>query len=167
MAELRVIAFDPGEQTGWARGVLHTETGRADGYEPQLEVESWGYDPWKPTALAFYRTMTGEDPYDVVIYETWRLRKDKALELAGSDMQSSQFIGCVKLAVWVAQAVQPVRILSQGPNIKPIIDAWKGGTAYLPRDLEGKEHARDALRHLWYRACKPTTDTDPGYGVSP
>jgi hypothetical protein len=166
MSELRVIAFDPGELTGWARGVLHVGVDIAGTPASQLEVEAFGYDPWKPTALAFWRTMA-EDPYDVVIYETWRLRRSSALDLIGSDMQSSQFIGCVKLATWVAQKERPVRILGQEPSIKHVIDGWKGGTDYLPRDSEGKEHFRDALRHLWYRACKPTDDVDPGYGVRP
>lgn len=146
-----VLALDPGEMAGWARGRIE------DG---ALRVDAFGYDPWKVLSLAVYHRMTGPEPYDVVVYEAWRLQKAKALSLVGSDMQSSQCIGCIKLSCWLAgQNGNAVTLVNQEPAIKNVIDSMKGGTDYLPERQE-VEHYRDALRHLHYYAvnkggCKP------------
>lgn len=133
----RLIAFDPGELTGWATGTLH---------EGELSVVAFGYHPWKQVAVRFWRSMA-DQPYDVVIYESWRLTKTGQKFLLGSDMQSSQFIGAMKLACWTAVVVP--EMVTQEPAHKSVIDGWMG-TDHLPVDSEGKDHARDALRHLWY-----------------
>lgn len=141
---MRIIAIDPGEMTGWARGTIE------DGV---VNIEAQGYTPWQDFVIAFHDRMTGTDPYDVVVYESWRLRKSSAMELIGSDLQSSQCIGGIKLACWIAQkAGKVVRVRNQEPAIKNVIDAMKGGTEYLPKS--DKEHGKDAVRHFWYFAVK-------------
>lgn len=137
-----VIAIDPGEMTGWARGVID------DGV---CEVNAHGYTPWQEFVVALHDRMTGDAPYDVVVYESWRLRRSSALELVGSDLQSSQCIGAIKLSCWLAQkGGRAVRVRNQEPAIKNVIDAMKGGTDYLPKS--DKEHNRDAVRHFWFYA---------------
>lgn len=142
---MKIIAIDPGEMTGWARGTIE------DGV---VNIEANGYTPWQDFVIAFDERMSEDQPpYDTVVYESWRLRKSSAMELIGSDLQSSQCIGAIKLAVWRAQKDgHVVRMRNQEPAIKNVIDAMKGGTEYLPKS--DKEHGKDAVRHLWYFAVK-------------
>lgn len=136
-----VLAIDPGEMTGWARGEI------TDGV---CEVHAHGYTPWQDFVIALYHRMA-RDPYDAVVYESWRLRKSSAMDLVGSDLQSSQCIGAIKLSCWLAQQDgKVVQVRNQEPAIKNVIDAMKGGTEYLPKS--DKEHNKDAVRHLWYFA---------------
>lgn len=136
----RIIAFDPGHETGWARGVIE------DG---ALTDVHHGWAPWKALSLAFHRTMT-DDPYDIVVYESWLLRASAAKALLGSDMQPSQGIGAIRLCCWLAQeGGHPVEIVVQHPKHKTPADAlikYHGLT--LPSSEV--EHNRDALRHLYY-----------------
>lgn len=138
----KVIAFDPGEVTGWAMGLLDTEA-----RPPTLLITAFGHDPWKKVSLEYDRMMRGEAPADVVVYESWRLRPDKAKELVGSDMQPSQGIGIIKLGAWVSKA----QLITSEPKYKTVIDAMMGGTEYLP-ERDGVEHERDAVRHLCWAA---------------
>lgn len=145
---ISIIAFDPGEMTGYATGTVEDGT---------LQVTSYGYDPWKVVLLRFMRDMLDSDTpkYGHVVYESWRLRPDKAHELIGSDLQSSQFIGGMKGTVWWCQAAlrKAVQLHTNEPGNKPSIDGWmeaagKGG--YLPK--ADKDHPKDAVRHLHYHA---------------
>jgi hypothetical protein len=149
---ITVIAFDPGEQTGWARGYVQVPE---DG-PPSLCVQASGYAPWKQVLLAYARTMLGDEPYDRTVYESWRLRGDTAMSLIGSDLQSSQFIGGVKLMVWLNQTRgRPVQIATNEPGNKTSIDGWMAAAGrgdYLPSSPV--EHNRDALRHIHFDAIK-------------
>lgn len=148
---ISVIAFDPGEMTGYATGIVE------DG---ALRVTSYGYDPWKVVLLRFARDMFHPKgpKYDHVVYESWRLRADIMRALVGSDLQSVQFIGGMKALVWVVQlgildGNYFSNLYTNEPGNKPSIDGWmsaagKGG--YLPSS--DKEHPRDAVRHLYYHA---------------
>jgi hypothetical protein len=139
---VRIIAFDPGEATGWAIGTLYD-----DDTPKQLCIEAFGHDPWKKVSLEYDRAMRGDNPFDVVVYESWRLRRNKAKELIGSDMQPSQGIGIIKLGAWVSGA----RLITSEPMYKDVIDSMMGGTEYLPK-RDGVEHERDAVRHLCWAA---------------
>lgn len=153
---MRVIAFDPGEMTGWAIGTLYPEE--------RLVIDSFGFDPWKKAAMDYMRVMEGDNPFDVVVYESWRLRRGKEKELIGSDMQSSQCIGIIKYGAWKAHA----QLVTSEPAYKPVIDAMMGGTLYLP-NRDRVEHYRDAVRHLcWYAVTKADVDpTDVWYNADP
>lgn len=143
----RVIAFDPGEQTGWAF---------ADLSPAGIENLKFGYSPWKVAVSELLRAQLGENPFDAVVYESWRLRSTKAKELVGSDLQSSQCIGGIKLAAWHSNAF----LISSEPSNKPVIDQMMGGTEYLPA-RDQVEHYRDAVRHLyWYAATKEKIGLD-------
>lgn len=134
---IKVIAFDPGTSTGWATGYV------LDG---QPVVTDYGYGPWKDVALRYMKTMRDpEKAIPVVVYESFRLRKNEALKLAGSDFPVCQMIGIIKAEAWMAGS----QLVTQEPSDKPIIDRMMGGVkAYLP--VSDVEHDRDALRHLWY-----------------
>lgn len=142
MAKKRVMAFDPGPDPGWAYGTYDDEA-------KTLVVENYGYDPWKATVLQFHRVMEGPRPFDIVVYESWRLRSTAAREKSGSDFPEIQCIGAIKLACWAASK-RPALVTSE-PAYKPVIDRQMGGTDYLPPRM-GVEHHRDAVRHLCWLA---------------
>ena len=140
---MRVAAYDPGESTGWATGDI---VGKA------LENIQSGYGPFVLVAKDLYTVMHGDEPYDTVIYESWRLRKDKANEFIGSPILPIQAVGFTRAAVLFTHP--STNIVSQEPAIKHVIDKQMAGFGYpnyLPAS-DGAEHARDAVRHLWYYA---------------
>ena len=159
----RIIAIDPGEMTGWAIGRI---TDRPDGWDnymwtdgevptPQLYVEQYGYDPWKAFVLNFANVMEGDNPFDIVVYESFRIRSSAAKALTGSDVPTAQCIGAIKLSGWRSGS----KLVTSEPSNKPIIDAQMGGTEYLPK-RDTVEHYRDAVRHIhWYAVNKE--DIDP------
>lgn len=94
-SELRVLAVDPGARIGWATSIIHPDPAR-------LNITGYGILRLKDAGLAL------EDPgsklyvpnFDVVIFETWILTSKGARDAIGSEMESSQFIGMVRSAVW-------------------------------------------------------------------
>lgn len=141
---MRIIAIDPGVTTGWA-------VGSVSGDPEALEVEAYGYDPWTEFVIRLDDAMQDHDRrFDVIVFETWRLYKAEAMTQVGSDMPSSQCVGCIWFAYERAKrAGHAVKLLDQPAAIKKVIDARMGGAdLYLPKS--DVEHDRDALRHLWY-----------------
>lgn len=139
---LKLIAIDPGEQTGWATGFI------ADG---RLTVSDSGWMAWKDFVVKFHRTQANPlTRIDYVIYEAFRLRPYSAKQLIGSDFPTVKCIGGILLSCWVHGGI----LITQEPKHKPVIDAWMGGTEYLPKG-DGVEHRRDALRHLHYAVYNP------------
>ncbi len=144
---MRIAAYDPGESTGWAFGTIE------DG---KLKYIDCGWGACVPVAVDLFKRMRGDDPanppFDVVVYETWRLRKDKAKEFIGSPIIPIQAVGMTRAAVLFTRPRTP--IVGQEPAIKHVIDKQMAGFGfpdYLPeRPTSGEEHARDAVRHLWY-----------------
>lgn len=134
---MRVIAIDPGENTGWAIGAV------VDG---KLHVTAFGYDPWKKFCMNYMDVMDGDNSFDVVVFESWRLRASEMKALLGSDLPSSQCIGVIKYGAWKHKK----QLVTSEPSNKPVIDGQMGGTDYLP-GRDGAEHHRDAVRHLaWW-----------------
>ena len=127
---MRVISFDPGEQTGVAVGTIEV---------PDLRIESFGWDRWLDAAYRFRRGATG---FDHCVYESWRLTKRGAKTLLGSDMPWSQFIGMMKMVCLDHE----IPMSTQPPADKYWLDDLMGNTDYLPKG--SVEHHRDALRHL-------------------
>lgn len=160
----RIIAIDPGEMTGWAIGNIYS--GHISG-EPTPEgewapggqtliVDQYGYDPWKGFVMNFANVMEGENPFDIVVYESFRIRATAAKALTGSDVPTAQCIGAIKLSSWRHGA----RLVTSEPSNKPVIDRQMGGTNYLPR-RDQVEHYRDAVRHIhWYAVNKEGIDPD-------
>lgn len=139
---MRVLAIDPGIDTGWAEGRIE---------DKQVHVDRHGWTPWRKFALSL-DSKVDDFPYDVIVYETWKLTKHGAKVLLGSDMQSSQCVGCI----WLSGTKAHVPIVGQPPAIKATIDKWMGGTGYLP--VSDVDHNRDAIRHLYYYAMKPANE---------
>lgn len=134
---MRLIAFDPGEETGWATGTVE------DGV---LTITDHGWQRWWPCAIRYRRSMEA-DPYDETIFEGWRLTQKGARVTVGSDMPWSQFIGIMKLVAH--DHGKPV--IEQPPALKRVIN-----TRMLPHKkwlpASEVEHNRDAIRHLVHRA---------------
>lgn len=153
----RIIAIDPGEMTGWAIGKVYDSwTDDVNGKErpASLLVEQYGYDPWKGFVMNFANVMEGGNPFDIVVYESFRIRATAAKALTGSDVPTAQCIGAIKLSAWRSGA----GIVTSEPSNKPVIDRQMGGTDYLPR-RDQVEHYRDAVRHIhWYAVNKEGID---------
>lgn len=159
---MRVIAIDPGEMTGWAIGTLYreplTEGGEfrpwSEDGKPFLVVTQYGYDPWKGFVMNYDKVMSGDNPFDVVVYESFRIRATAAKALTGSDVPTAQCIGAIKLGAWRNNA----RLVTSEPSNKPVIDRQMGGTDYLPK-RDQVEHYRDAVRHIhWFAVNKEGID---------
>lgn len=129
---MRIIAFDPGEQTGYATGHL---------LDKALVIDSHGWDRWLQSAYNF-RAGAETNPFDHCVYESWKLTPRGAKNLVGSDMPWSQFIGIMKIVCYDHN----IPLSHQEPAAKYWLDDVMGGTSYLPKS--DVEHNRDALRHL-------------------
>ncbi len=142
---IRVLAIDPGERCGWATGTIA---------DAGLEVQDHGISFLKDMALAVHRAVVLEDRYDVVIYETFRLTHKGARVSVGSDLQTSQVIGMIRLSAWLNPRVQ---LVPQTPGDKTTARLSlrnPGGEDILARlDKLPKSHDDghdgDALLHLW------------------
>ena len=146
---MRILALDPGVTVGWATGTLHLPS---KGVEGVADLE-YGTTPMKEFMIHYSSRLREEEPpYDVIVYESWLLRRKEALSLVGSDLPSSQVIGVIRNEVWMAnrRPIRPIGLHRQHPQDKRSIDAHMGGTAYLPKS--DVDHARDAIRHLYYYA---------------
>lgn len=133
----RVLAIDPGERVGWAHGIASS-----DG----LEVTGHGITGLKDFALKLHE-VTGD--YDVLVYETWRLRADRVRQFAGSDFPAVQFVGMIRLCAWLHPQV---RLVSQGPDAKTTgakvaPQSVREVLANLPKSHDDA-HDGDALMHL-------------------
>lgn len=146
-----MISIDPGVSTGWAIGTIT---------DRQVNIEKHGDSPWRAFCLRLYDRMMNfdEEGFDVLVMEDWRLTKRGAQTLLGSDLPSSQCLGGIRLSYDLARrAGHTVKLVTQMPATKNIVDAWMGGTAYLPKS--DVDHNRDAIRHFWYYALNPANET--------
>lgn len=149
-----VLALDPGEKIGWARAVLYE-----DGSWSEVRH---GITPLKDMAIAVAERA---HEYDTIVYESYRIRPDKARQHIGSDLQAVQFIGMVRLSVWMfsEHPACATRLVSQGasvqstgakvapPEIKEIL-------ARMPK-VHDDAHDGSALCHLayyWFQNYVPT-----------
>lgn len=135
---LRVLAIDPGEKVGWARGTVSSD----------LSLDDHGIADLKPFAL---KLGTAIEDYDVVIYETWRLYAGHAKKMIGNDMQTSQLVGMIRFLAW--QNPQ-VKLVGQSASIKETADKTAQGDFLTLIESEPSKHDDahdiDAIRHLWY-----------------
>lgn len=133
----RVLVIDPGDRTGWAVADVWS-----DG---TFEVIEQGVTPLKDFAIKLYEAAP---KYDVLIYETWRLRADMAKKMVGNDFQASQLIGMIRLLAWIHK----IKLHSLAPGVK------KTGRKVMPEAvvqrllLSSEEHDKDALDLLSYYA---------------
>lgn len=136
---LQVLTLDPGEKVGWARAMV-----QPDGAWHNLVH---GITPLQEMALALDKKI---GTYDVVIYETWRLYPAAAKFLIGNDMQSSQFVGMVRLLSWTHPHI---KLVSQGASVMKT--ARKTAPSWLQEILDNEPATHDdghnvsALLHMW------------------
>lgn len=150
---LRVLAMDPGERVGWATGWIELPGDSTphdhEVSEPTLTIDTHGISFLKDMALKLH---TVAQEYDVIVYETWRLRADKARSFIGSEFLSSQFIGMVRLCAWLSPHTT---LVPQGPGTKKTADKYIAAHQpdiqrrldALPKNHDDG-HDGDALRHL-------------------
>lgn len=136
-----VLAIDPGERVGWATGEV----------DEGLEVADHGVAPLRDFAIKLGESVS---KYDVVIYETWRLRADVARKMVGNDFQPSQLIGIIRYLGWITPGV---KLVSQGPQIKRTALKTMPIQIHRRMHLSSEQHDQDALMHLWYYAWKQKT----------
>jgi hypothetical protein len=139
-----IIFIDPGEKCGWVRADVD-------------DKGNWhrvrhGITPLKDMAITLNdkQNVDAYAPvYDVIGYEVFRLYKTHALQQVGSDMQTSQMVGMIRLIAWLSGS----KIVSQGANAKRPAEAsappWlKKYLAKFPKRHD-EAHDYDALLHLW------------------
>lgn len=136
-----VLALDPGEKVGWARAEI----------APDLTFTELqhGITGLKDMALACEKRIS---TYDLVVMEDWRLNAKTAKSLIGNDMQSSQFIGMIRLLGWTTNT----KVKMQGPGV--MNTARKTAPDWLQEIIAKEPKAHDdahnvsALLHLWHWA---------------
>lgn len=134
---MRILAFDPGENTGWA----YIDTGKLEHFDAGTIVRDFtGIE----SLIAFYSPHT-------VVYEAFRLYPGKAASMAWNDFYPVQVIGiikflCEKSGIQYVEQAASIKAFSGG-----IDDRW---VKYKAPDKT--EHSKDAYLHLKYylRATK-------------
>lgn len=142
---MNVLAIDPGEKVGWATADLFTTM---DGL--RMAIPKHGIANMRDFAEQLDKSF---GDYDVVIYETYRLRSD-CKKYVGDSLLTSQLIGMIRFLGWKHPHV---RIVSQEPGVKNT--GWKVAKTRLPQVQEildrlpkshDDAHDGDALAHLTY-----------------
>lgn len=138
-----VLAIDPGEKVGWARGTISLR-------DYSIDVTGHGINTMQPFAVALGERF---NEYDAVVYETWRLHPHHAKHLIGDPMLTSQLIGVIRYLSWLHP---DTKLASQGPNCmatgeKAAPDNVKEILERMPK-AHDDSHDGSALRHLSYYA---------------
>lgn len=132
----RLIAFDPGKDTGVA--VIHTNKRR-------LISLDWEIVRGLNELMSYLNNLKTSD-YDLVVMEKYRLYRHLALQQSGSTMEVAQAEGMIKL--W---ANQKLPLYVQPANILPI--AVKYTKMPLPKNHKNS-HGVAALNHGYYWLVK-------------
>lgn len=174
---MRVLALDPGERVGWASAVVDSRLSFPDGtavaecallpeqwvgkadegtWKHTLEITGHGIAYLKDMALAVHQAVVVEKKYDVVVFEKWVLTAKGARVSVGSHMESSQFVGMVRLCCWLAGVKvvgQPTSALSSADRSLKCGHPSAAAVAKLVEAADSVSHDDghdgSALRHLW------------------
>jgi hypothetical protein len=124
-----LLAFDPGDTTGWAA------------FDEEGSLMNMGHILFSdlPEFLAKY----GDTEISYVVVEDFVLFAKRAVKQAGSRMKASQVIGMLKL--WAAQ--KNAILVMQQANIKPAAMKWS--QMHMPSD-HSQTHQFDAYLHGYY-----------------
>ena len=129
---MRVLAVDPGNQTGWAVGELDIDV---------FDVRVSGV----MTSWSKLKEVIEENEPLLVLFETFRIFPSKARGLVGDELEAVQTIGVLKYLC----LEKKLTLLGRQPSLKsvPIIprDAW---VKELIRSRK-TEHERDSIMHLY------------------
>lgn len=134
----KVLAFDPGETTGWALFDRTTTTTRLLGAG---QVKTW---PLRSGVGTVQDLFTNFRP-DIMVYESYHIYSWKANQHKNSEVATIQIVGCLQtLAIQydLPYTAQTAQVGKQFCNDSKLED-WG---LWLP----GLKHARDAIRHGCY-----------------
>ncbi len=149
MAE-RVVAVDPGGRSGWASAEMSADRFEyAGGGVLRMDLMAdWLAAQQQVMYVDDLNAGRAARAYDVVVYESWKPRRDEHGRLdwlEGDDLVNSQHVGQVR---WIA-LTSGARLVEQHPSDKPMAVATMPRVlACLDRD-SNEQHDRDARMHLW------------------
>jgi hypothetical protein len=144
-----VLALDPGERVGWSLSRFYRDAPLAFW---RWDVLDYGILPLKKAALDLHQPRW---QFNVLLYESWILTAKGAQVSVGSDMQSSQFVGMIRLAHWLNPTgfklvEQPPRDMSTGRLVlnddRPDYSAVRDITNAAPASHDDS-HYTSALLH--------------------
>lgn len=150
----KILAIDPGERVGWAVGLVWDDTYTGEltpdpmVMTPAFTVGNHGISGLKDFAVKLHEAAA---TYDTIVYESWRLYPGHARSSIGSDMQTSQLIGMIRLAAWLNPKV---KLKAYNATVKKT--ARKTAPKVIEKiiDKEPKAHDDahnvDALLLLWH-----------------
>src|SRR6266536_1931783 len=75
----RTLVVDPGERSGWVRCCI-----ASDGTIQEATIRQ-GVATVRDLGEALHRALVEEQRIDTVVFETWRLRADKARKMVGNE----------------------------------------------------------------------------------
>lgn len=130
-----LLAFDPGETTGWAS---FSEQGEPTGNGQVSIVE---------LIDLVERFKESEEPISIIIYEDFKLYKHKASRQVGSRMPASQAIGIIRTLIRVTGAKE----VTQMSDILSTAQKW---TQVFPPGAHADSHRYDAYNHGMYYLIK-------------
>lgn len=136
-----ILAFDPGESTGWC-------------FLDRKNVISAGTAPKSHLRVA--ELIDTLDP-DVVIYETFNLYPGKAQKLIWNSFYPCEVIGVINYKCSAKALVSTVngenyrpRVIKQAPSVKKYAGPLPQKFVELSRREKLTEHSKDACQHLCY-----------------
>jgi hypothetical protein len=134
----RVLAFDPGETTGWA--VFHRTTENTELIDAG-QATTW---PLK-VGVENFNTLFQQFSPNIIVYESYHIYSWKANQHKNSEVATIQVVGCLQtLAIqnvlpYTAQTAQIGKTFVNDAKLED----WG---LWIP----GLRHARDAIRHGCY-----------------
>lgn len=132
-----LIAIDPGKTTG----IVCVQA-------PSLDTAIMAETTDIKNTIDFIRIMrTSEEHPTTIIIEEFRLRKNKAVQQAGSTIPSAEVIGAIR--GWAIGKDNVEIVMQSASAIGTIVPVMLKAFG-LWQPTVGKPHARDAARHLIY-----------------
>ncbi|WP_281783759.1 hypothetical protein [Sinimarinibacterium flocculans] len=137
---MKVLAIDPGERVGWATANVVADVPDA---APELHPQNRGVNPLKDFAMKLGEVIAD---YDVVIYETFRLRANMNKAMIGNEFLPSQLIGMIRYLGWHNPSVKMVPL---APSMKQKTE--KSFPRFMQEWIKNstEEHDKDAAQLLW------------------
>jgi hypothetical protein len=138
--------------------VVSAPPGPATTHAYDLDVTGHGIAYLKDMGVAVYNALVLDEKYDVVVLEKWALTAKGARVSIGSEMESSQFIGMVRLACWVSGTKfvkQPPSMQTPGGTAERALKCGHPSAAAVQSIIDNlpaahdESHDRSALLHLW------------------
>lgn len=156
-----VIALDPGGRSGWASARMSEDRFELTGggvlrmdlmgrWFAEQQAVVYLYKPWKVITepVVGYGYVDHPRNFDVMVYESWKPRRDEQGRLdwiEGDSLVNAQHVGQLRLIADLSGA----RIVEQHPSDKPqAVATMPAKLLELDRD-SNEQHDKDARMHLW------------------